>query len=115
MGEFEFSVMAFLAHQVMIFSMARAIMRENVLILQPLPVVSRVPVRRCAEDGKRHAKLIFEAPSAGRLPFVTPTFPVLKLDNSGSAPSASSRTKNSQGQSAVRRLGGAFTKFVSRK
>jgi hypothetical protein len=57
----------------MVFSMARAIVTGNVLILQPLPVVSRVPARRDAEDGNRHTKLTFEALSAGRLPFVTPT------------------------------------------
>src|ERR1039458_9422674 len=115
MDEFEFSVMAFLAHQIMVLSMARAIMKGECPYLQPLPVVSRVPMRRCAEDCQRHAKLTFKAPSVGRLPFVTPTLPVLKFDNGRSAPSASSRTKNSQGQGAVRRLGGAFTKFVSRK
>jgi hypothetical protein len=85
------------------------------LFYKPLPIVTRVPARRGAEDCQRHAKLTFKALSAGQLPFVTSTFPVLKFDNSGGAPGASSRTEKSRGQGAVRRLGGAFTKFVSRK
>jgi len=85
------------------------------LFYSPCPLCRVSPARRCAEDGKHQAKLTFEAPSAGRLPFITPTFPVLKFDNSGSTSSASSRTKNSQGQGTVRRPGGAFIKFVSRK
>jgi hypothetical protein len=95
--------------------MARAIIRGNVLILQALSVVLHVPARRRAEDCQRHPKLTFKAPSAGRLPFVTPTLPVLKLDNGTSTPRASGSTKNFQDQVAIRRLGGAFTKFVSRR
>jgi hypothetical protein len=67
------------------------------------------------KDGKRHAKLTFEAPSAGRLPFVIPILPVLKIDNNGSVPRLQAEQKGFQDQVAIRRLGGAFTKFVSRK
>jgi hypothetical protein len=84
-------------------------------LLQPLPVVSRAPARRDAEDGNRHTKLTFEAPSAGQLPFATPTRPVLKFDNSGSGQGLQAEQKSFQDQVAIRRLGGAFTKFVSRK
>jgi hypothetical protein len=44
MDEFKFSVMAFLAHQIMVLSMARASMRGNVLIYSPCPLC-RVSLR----------------------------------------------------------------------
>jgi hypothetical protein len=98
----------------MIFSMARAIMRRNVLITALARCVA-CPVRRDAENGNRHAKLTLKAPFVGRLPFVTPPPPVLKFDNSGSGQGLQTEQKSFQDQVAIRRLGGAFTKFVSRK
>ncbi|MGA2241464.1 MAG: hypothetical protein ABSH11_05445 [Verrucomicrobiota bacterium] len=72
MDEFELSLPAFYARQTTVLSMAHAIMRGNVLIYSPCPLY-RVTLRAGAlKTANATPNLTFEAPSAGRLPFVTP-------------------------------------------